>query len=96
MQAQGLTKAAPFGKGQDAIAKAIIHLGYVQIDTISVVERAHHHILGTRIPGYISEQLEKAQYKKRNVFEYWSHAAAYLPMEDYRYSLPVMEMFRKK
>ena len=39
---QGLSSAKPFGSGVAAVAKAVEHLGYVQIDTISVVERAHH------------------------------------------------------
>ena len=37
--------AQPFGDGPQAIAAAVEHLGYVQIDTINVIERCHHHIL---------------------------------------------------
>ncbi len=96
LYAQGLTKSSPFGVGQNAIVKAVHHLGYVQLDTISVVERAHHHILWSRIPSYEADWLEKAQYKKREIFEYWAHAAAYLPMQDYRFSIPVMNVFRDK
>ncbi len=76
--------------------KAIEHLGYVQLDTISVTERAHHHVLWNRIPSYKQQWLDDAQTKVRKVFEYWSHAAAYLPMKDYRFSLPVMNAFREK
>lgn len=94
LQAQGLTKSNPFGTSPASVTKAIEHLGYVQIDTISVVERAHHHVLFTRIPSYKREWLDKAQYGKRNIFEYWAHAAAYLPMKDYRFSIPVMNVFR--
>ena len=32
--------------------EAIEHLGYVQIDTISVIERAHHHVLWSRVPDF--------------------------------------------
>lgn len=42
---QGLGADAAFGTGIDATRRAIEHLGYVQIDTIAVVERAHHHVL---------------------------------------------------
>ena len=42
---QGLLKPAPFGRGKNAVARGIKHLGYVQIDTISVLDRAHHHVL---------------------------------------------------
>jgi len=96
LSAQGLTKSNPFGSGLNAVIKAVNQLGYVQLDTISVVERAHHHILWSRIPGYEAEQLEKAQDNKRKIFEYWSHAAAYLPMQDYRFSIPVMNVFSNK
>lgn len=64
----------------------IEHLGYIQIDTISVVQRAHHHTLWSRNAGYELEHIEKLVAQKK-VFEYWSHAAAFLPMKDYRYSL---------
>lgn len=49
MAAQGLHKKGFFGKGSAAAAETIDHLGYVQIDTISVIERCHHHILYSRI-----------------------------------------------
>jgi len=73
----------------EATAAAIQHLGYVQIDTISVVARAHHHTLWNRARGYRPAHLE-ALVTGRRVFEYWSHAAAYLPVEDYRFCLPRM------
>lgn len=96
LAAHGFDKNKPFGTGPSSISNVVQHLGYVQIDTISVVERAHHHILWSRIPGYKAEWLHQAQIKSRSVFEYWSHAAAYLPMQDFRYSIPVMEAFRSK
>lgn len=65
----------------------IEHLGYIQIDTISVVQRAHHHTLWNRNPRYNSSHLDQLLEEKQ-IFEYWSHAAAYLPMRDFRYSLP--------
>ena len=52
-----------------------------------MVERAHHHSLWNRVNNYHSTQLEQLQQDKQ-IFEYWSHAAAYLPMRDYRFSLP--------
>lgn len=73
----------------------IEHLGYVQIDTISVVERAHHHTFWTRNKEYRPDVLDQLL-KDRMVFEYWSHAASFLPMSDYRYTLPMKRTFRKK
>ena len=86
---QGLLQAAPFGRGKDAALRAVEHLGYVQIDTISVVERAHHHVLWSRVPNYRPRFLD-ALVRERKLFEYWSHAAAWLPMSEYRFALPRM------
>ncbi|MEJ2178145.1 MAG: crosslink repair DNA glycosylase YcaQ family protein [Gammaproteobacteria bacterium] len=81
------------GRAIEATLSAIRHLGYIQIDTISVIERAHHHTLWNRNPRYQHKQLHKLV-EGRKVFEYWSHAAAYLPIEDYRYCLPRMHAER--
>ena len=72
---QGLLKNEPFGRGERAILRTIEHLVYVQIDTISVVERAYHHVLQSRVPDYRPEMLSQLV-AKRAVFEYWFHAAA--------------------
>jgi uncharacterized protein YcaQ len=75
------------GRAIEATLSAIEHLGYIQIDTISVIQRAHHHTLWNRNPRYQESQLDLLLESKQ-VFEYWSHAAAYLPFRDYRFSLP--------
>jgi uncharacterized protein len=90
LHAQRLDGDAPFGGGPAAVPAAVRHLGYVQIDTIHVIERSHHHILYTRIPDYRREHLDLAQAVERSVFEYWTHALAYLPVEDFRYYLREM------
>src|SRR5262249_3346115 len=72
---------APFGDGPEATRAAVEHLGYVQIDTINVIERCHHHILYTRIPGYRREHLPQAPRVDKTGFEYWTHALSYLPIE---------------
>ncbi|MCZ6797526.1 MAG: winged helix DNA-binding domain-containing protein [Gammaproteobacteria bacterium] len=86
---QGLLKANSFGRGKAATLRAIEHLGYVQIDTISVVERAHHHVLWSRVSNYQPKFLDQLV-GQRNLFEYWYHAAAWLPMRDFRFALPRM------
>lgn len=95
LRAQGLNGAKTFGAGTTGALNAIEHLGYVQIDTIAVVERAHHHILWSRVPDYAPELLRQL-HGERRVFEYWSHAAAFMPMRDFRQSLPLMRSFRRK
>jgi uncharacterized protein YcaQ len=79
-----------------SVPEVVRRLGYVQIDTIAVIERAHHHVLWTRLPTYEASQLDRAQGAERQVLEYWSHAAAYLPMEDYRFCLPRMAASRRR
>ena len=90
---QGLLQKDSFGRGKPAVLHAIEHLGYVQIDTISVVERAHHHVLWSRVSNYKPAMLAELVAGK-HVFEYWFHAAAYLPMRDFRFALPRMEAIK--
>ena len=86
---QGLLKANPFGRGKQAVLRAVEHLGYVQIDTISVVARAHHHVLWSRVDNYRDIHIDRLL-RERRIFDYWYHAAAWLPMRDYRFALPRM------
>lgn len=80
-------------EGREGVALTIEKLGYIQIDTISVVQRAHHHTIWTRFPDYDPEMLHTLQAEDRRIFEFWGHAASYLPMKDYRYYLPRMRSF---
>ena len=95
LDAQRLNVANPFGKGADAVVKAISHLGYVQIDTINVIERCHHHILYNRIPSYKLGDLHRAQTIDKTVFEYWTHALAYVPTSDYHFFMNDMNARKK-
>ncbi|MCF1744438.1 winged helix-turn-helix domain-containing protein [Paradevosia shaoguanensis] len=91
LHAQRLDEAAPFGEGPEATRLAVEHLGYVQIDTINVIERSHHHILFSRVPGYRRGDLRQAQSMDKSVFEYWTHALSYVPTRDLRFFLPEMK-----
>lgn len=94
LHAQRLDAREPFGAGPEATRLAVEHLGYVQIDTINVIERSHHHILFTRIPAYRRADLHQAQTIDKTVFEYWTHALAYVPTRDIRFFLPAMKDHR--
>ncbi|MBL4821788.1 MAG: YcaQ family DNA glycosylase [Gammaproteobacteria bacterium] len=87
LDAQGLLQAQPYGRGLAGARKAINHLGYVQIDTISVVERAHHHVFHSRVPKFKPATTNQLLLDG-DIFEYWTHAAAFLPIIDFRFSLP--------
>src|SRR5215475_9907930 len=93
LRAQRLDTREPFGKGPEATRTATEHLGYVQIDTINVIERSHHHILYTRIPDYRREDLRRAQSVDKTVFEYWTHALSYVPTRDLRFFVAAMKQY---
>jgi uncharacterized protein YcaQ len=96
LRAQRLDETAPFGDGPAATLAAIRHLGYVQIDTINVIERSHHHILFTRIPAYRRDDLARGQSDDKSVFEYWTHALSYVATDDYRFFIPAMRRYQAK
>ena len=96
LRAQRLDTPAPFGDGPQAVAAAVDHLGYVQIDTIHVIERCHHHILHSRIPAYRRADLRQAQSVDKSVFEYWTHALSYVPSQDFRFFIPAMRQHRRE
>ncbi len=96
LAAQRLDTEAPFGEGPDATRAAVEHLGYVQIDTINVIERCHHHILYTRIPAYRRADLRHAQAVEKSVFEYWTHALSYIPTRDLRFYVAAMRRHRRE
>jgi uncharacterized protein len=96
LTAQKLDTPTPFEDGPGATLAAVEHLGYVQIDTINVIERCHHHILFTRIPGYQREHLRLAQSVAKSVFEYWTHALSYVPTRDIRFFLPEMKRHQQE
>lgn len=86
LSAQGLLQVRLFGHGLAGARRAIGHLGYVQIDTISVVELAHHHVFHSRVPGF-TPAMTNRMLLDRDILKYWTHAAAFLPISDFRFSL---------
>ena len=96
LRAQRLDGRTPFGDGPQAVAAAVEHLGYVQIDTINVVERCHHHILWSRIPEYRRADLRHAQSVDKSVFEYWTHALSYVPSKHLRFFIPAMKRHKRE
>jgi uncharacterized protein len=64
--------------GESDALDMIERLGFVQVDSINIVERAHHHILWSRLPGYRPSHLDVLQRSGR-VFEHWTHDASMIP-----------------
>lgn len=77
--AANLLDAAPTGP-LDVMA-IIRGLGFVQLDTIQIVARAHHHILWSRNQNYREHMFDPLLAKERAVFEHFTHDASVLPME---------------
>jgi uncharacterized protein YcaQ len=63
--------------------KAIQGIGFVQVDSIQTVARAHHHILHSRIGAYSPAHLARLHADERAVFEHWTHDASVIPMDFY-------------
>jgi uncharacterized protein YcaQ len=80
LDAQGLS-GAPTGPVD--LAATIRQLGFVQLDTIRVVARAHDHILWSRNQNYREPMLEACLARDRHVFEHFTHDASLIPMEFY-------------
>lgn len=59
--------------------RRIERMGFVQVDTISMVERAHQHILHSRCDGYRPAMLAKLLERDRKLFEHWTHDASIIP-----------------
>jgi uncharacterized protein YcaQ len=94
LHAAGLAKRGQFGRGVEAVYRVIDQLGFVQLDTNYVVERAHHHVMAARVSDYEPEWLRELAAENR-IFEYLTSDAGYLPMHDFRFSLPVKESFER-
>lgn len=99
--AAGASPARRFDAAPAGVVAALRAMGYAQIDTISVVVRAHDHVFATRVPGYGIGDLSRLEASPepgsgRLFFEYWAHAAAYLPMEELPYCLPRMRRIRER
>ncbi len=95
LHAAGLTKHGQFGKGLEAAYKVIDQLGFIQVDTNYVVERAHHHAIAARVPGYKTEWLQELQADAR-IYEFWTRDSGFMPISEFRFSLPVHDSFLAK
>ncbi|MEM8732397.1 MAG: crosslink repair DNA glycosylase YcaQ family protein [Pseudomonadota bacterium] len=69
------------GKGED-LAALIHRLGFVQLDSVNTVARAHDMILYSRRPAYRPKHLKRL-YAQGGLFEHWTHDAAVIPIGFY-------------
>lgn len=85
LEAQGLLDDPTRRATPRAVERLIAKLGFVQVDSISRVERAHHLTLGARLDGYRPALLDRLAFEKRALFEHWTHDAALIPTALYPY-----------
>ncbi|WP_427922079.1 winged helix-turn-helix domain-containing protein [Streptomyces sp. cg40] len=80
LRAQGFLGAPDRRAGVRGVLR---HLGAVQLDTISVLARSHELIPYARLGAVPRKTVEDAYWTQTHAFEYWSHAACILPVEEW-------------
>lgn len=79
-----LLRDTPTGPGKGDDLHGVIHdLGFVQLDSINTVARAHDLILWSRRPRYAPKALKHLYERDKRLFEHWTHDAAVIPLEFY-------------
>jgi len=81
LAAQGLV-SSPERATKDDVRGLIRRMGVLQIDSISVVARSPYLVLWSRLGSYEPRWLDELL-AEGALFEYWSHAACFIPIEDY-------------
>lgn len=86
LNAQRLASTRPRGSMADRIVDLVTALGYIQIDTLHVVHRAHDLTLWSRLGRYRLADFHRLIYSDghRRLYEGWGHAASIMPLEHYR------------
>ena len=81
MGAQGLLSDPGRAATKPAVFELVRRMGFVQLDSISYVERAHHLTLSSRLHAYRREHLARLLEEDRSLFEHWTHDASAVPVE---------------
>ena len=82
LAAQGLNPRLERPAGKADVLEAVRRMAVLQIDSISVVARSPYLVLWSRLGPYEPRWLDELLAEGK-LFEYWSHAACFLPIEDY-------------
>jgi uncharacterized protein YcaQ len=95
LAAQGLTGTRATRPASSASLRAALgRVGAVQIDSVNVVARSHELALAARAGAHDPAAFDRLVYRRRAGFEYWGHAASFLPVESLRWFLPRMHAAR--
>ncbi len=82
---QGLARDPSYKLTAPGLDNLICDLGFVQVDSINMVQRAHHMILFSRNQTYRPKMLDRLLERDRTLFENWTHDASVIPMRFYKY-----------
>ena len=94
--AQGLL-ADPTRKATRAtLVRLIEQMGFVQLDSINYVERAHHLTLGSRLDAYAREHFTHLLETRRHLFEHWTHDASAIPTAWFAHWKPRFKRYEDK
>ncbi|HVR99192.1 MAG TPA: crosslink repair DNA glycosylase YcaQ family protein [Thermoanaerobaculia bacterium] len=96
LDAQGLLADPRRKATPDALYDLIEQMGFVQIDSINIVERAQHLTLAARLQGYRPALLDRLLERERRLFEHWTHDASAIPAAWYPYWKIRFERYRTR
>ena len=91
MGAQGLLSEPARAATPAVLRRLVTQMGFVQLDSINYVERAHHLTLFSRLDGYRREHLARLLERERALFEHWTHDASAIPVEWFAHWKPRFE-----
>src|SRR4051812_2285870 len=81
LAAQGFTRRRPtVVPGRRHLRRLLDDVGLLQIDSVNVGMRAHYLPGWSRLGAYSRDGLDRMAYRDRELFEYWGHEAALLPL----------------
>src|SRR5262249_10899114 len=81
LAAQGFDRQRPAATNLGHVRRMLDRIAVVQIDSVNVVARAHELPLWARLGAYPRGAIAELAYRRREWFEYWAHAASYVPVE---------------
>jgi uncharacterized protein YcaQ len=96
LSAQGLLTPPTRRVTRPILRSLIEQMGFVQLDSINVVERAHHLTLASRLDSYRHEQFTQLLEEDRSLFEHWTHDASAIPTKWFAHWKPRFERNRER
>jgi uncharacterized protein YcaQ len=96
LHAQGLLSDPTQPATPARLHQLIQHMGFVQIDTINILERAHHLTLFSRLDQYRPRMLAELAEVDRTLFEHWTHDASIIPTQWFAHWKHRFDRYRKR